>query len=388
MFNTWFQLCWREWKRILTDRRIVMILVGGPFFYAFIFGGVYWQGRAKHVPIVVVDQDHSRFSREITTAIAASENMQIAGWVNSPEDFLALARHEQAYACVIFPPEFERDALAGKKPRIGLILDADNILVNGSTLIGLRAIVATYQVGVNEERAEALGLPKAGALAASMPLAPATRQMFNPTSHYSFYILMGLICIAVQSVTRIGCGISIELDSVEKWKKDFPDRAVSRWEIFFSKVLATALPVGGIALMLPFVLFGAPYRGSVLFIALAFTIFALSQICIGYGYASLCRSAVVCTQLHLFMSVIVFTASGFTWPYYAAPEWIRWLGWLMPLFHMNCIVRKSALVGAPPSLLLAQHLLPLIMLGVVAFAWGWWAVRKEMSENPAGGGRD
>lgn len=385
MHRSWFQLCLREWKRLLGDYRIVTILFGGPFFYAIIFGGVYWQGRTKHVPIVIVDQDHSHLSREITTAIGASENMRIAGWINSPDDFLSLARHEDAYACVIFPPGFEHDVLAGRKPRLGVIFDASNILVNGSTLIAMRSIVATYQVGLSEQRLEAGGVSPSAAGVAAMPLDPATRQLFNPTSNYSYYILMGLVCVAVQSVTRIGCGIAITQDSAVQWSKSFPGRRIDYKEIFLSKVLATALldlPVACTALSLAFILFGAPFRGSLLVLAFMLPVFVVTQVCAGYGYAALCKSPVLSTQLHLFMSVVVFTLSGFTWPYYAAPSYVRAVAWLTPLFHMNCLVRKLALVGAP-WYLLYPHLLALLVFCAVAVAWGYWAVREVMAVSPA-----
>jgi ABC-2 type transport system permease protein len=377
----------REWKRILLDYRIVMILLSGPFFYAFIFGGVYWQGRTKHVPIVIVDQDHSHLSREITSALDASENLRVAGWINSSDDFLSLVRRENAYACVIFPPRFESDVLAGKKPRIGVIFDASNILVNGSTLIAIRAVVTTYQVGLSRERLEAVGMPPSAARVAAMPLEPATRQLFNPTSNYGYYILMGLVCIALQSVTRIGCGIAITRDSVTQWSRSFPGREIDYVEIFVSKALATALlvlPIAFVALSLPFVLFGAPFRGNFLLLLAALPIFVLLQIGFGYGYAALCKSPVISTQLHLFMSVVLFTLSGFTWPYYAMPAWLRAVAWFTPLFHMNCLVRKLAIVGAP-SYALFPHLLSLLALCAAGVCWGFWAVRKLMKENPAAG---
>ena len=387
MRKLWFQFCLREWKRILRDYRIVTILLGGPFFYALIFGGVYWQGRATHVPIVIVDQDHSHLSREITTALDASENLQVAGWINSIDDFLPLVRREDAYACVVFPPRFERDVLAGKKPRVGVVFDASNILVNGSTLIAIRAVVTTYQVGLSRERLEGAGMSPSAARVAAMPLESATRQLFNPTSNYGYFILMGLVCIALQSVTRIGCGIAIAKDSVAQWHHSFSGRKIDYAEIFVSKILATALlvlPIALAALALPFVLFGAPFRGSFPILLLALPLFVLIQIGFGYGYAALCKSPVISTQLHLFMSVVLFTLSGFTWPYYAMPAWLRAVAWFTPLFHMNCLVRKLAIVGAP-SYALFPHLLSLVALCAVAIVLGFWAVHKMMNENPAAG---
>jgi ABC-2 type transport system permease protein len=387
MRKLWFQFCLREWQRILRDYRIVTILLGGPFFYALIFGGVYWQGRTEHVPIVIVDQDHSYLSREITTALGASENLHVAGWINATDDFLPLVRREDAYACVVFPPRFEGDVLAGKKPNVGVVFDASNILVNGSTLIAIRSVVATYQVGLSRERLEAVGMSPSAARATAMPLEFATRQLFNPTSNYGYFVLMGLVCVALQSVTRIGCGIAITKDSVMQWSRSFPSRGIDYVEIFVSKALATmllVLPIAAVALALPFVLFGAPFRGNVLVLLFALPLFVLIQISFGYGYAALCKSPVISTQLHLFMSVVLFTLSGFTWPYYAMPVWLRAVAWFTPLFHMNCLVRKLAIVGAP-SYALFPHLLSLITLCAAGVSWGFWAVRKLINESPAAG---
>jgi hypothetical protein len=76
--SIWKRLFRRELKRLLTDRRIVVIMLAGPFFYAFLFGGVYWQGRVREIPIVIVDQDHSEMSRDLSRALLASENLSLA----------------------------------------------------------------------------------------------------------------------------------------------------------------------------------------------------------------------------------------------------------------------------------------------------------------------
>jgi hypothetical protein len=66
------------------------------------------------------------------------------------------------------------------------------------------------------------------------------------------------------------------------------------------------------------------------------------------------------------------------------PAWLRAVAWFTPLFHMNCLVRKLAIVGAP-SYALFPHLLSLVALCAAGVTWGFWAVRKLMNENPAAG---
>jgi ABC-2 type transport system permease protein len=179
------KLCWREIRRILSDPRIFVLLLGGPFVYAFVFGGVYWQGRTTNVPIIIVDQDHSRLSRELTTALRASDSLKIVGWANSPDELPALARREAAYTCVMFPARFERDVLAGRAPKIGVLLDGTNTLVSGVSLNAIRNVIGTYQVGVNRRFLEASGVPNERIDTVSRPVTIVGRQLFNPTSNYS-----------------------------------------------------------------------------------------------------------------------------------------------------------------------------------------------------------
>ena len=377
--SDWFGLCKREWKRMLFDIRIAFIFIGGPFFYAIIFGCVYWNGQTRHVPIVIADQDHSTLSREISSALQASDDIRVVGWVDGPEDLLPLIRRDAAYACVVFPPGFERDVLAGKKPRIGILFDGSNTLVAATASAGIRTTLATYQIGLAQRRLEAT-LPPTAAQSTALPLQEVTRFLFNPTSNYSYFILMGLVCIAVQSVTRIGGGISLELDSIAKLKREFPNLDLTERRVFLFKAIATgslALPVAFAALSFPFLIFGAPFRGNLLVLALALTVFVFTQVCAGFGYSAVCKSAVFCTQLQLYMSAVLFTLSGFTWPYYVMPRWVRWIANLTPLFHMNCLLRKTALIGASIETIW-PHLAALAVLCALSVAWGYWGVCNSM----------
>ncbi|MGA2570936.1 MAG: ABC transporter permease [Terracidiphilus sp.] len=378
--SDWLNLCKREWKRMLGDIRIAFIFIGGPFFYAIIFGCVYWNGQTRHVPIVIADQDHSTLSREISSALQASDDISVVGWVNGPEDLLPLIRRDAAYACVVFPPGFERDVLAGKKPRVGILFDGSNTLIAATASAGVRTTLASYQIGLAQRRLEAT-LPPASALDTAMPLRQKTRLLFNPTSNYSYFILMGLVCIAVQSVTRIGGGISLELDSTAKLRREFPNLDLTKRRVFLFKAISTAalgLPIAFMALSFPFLIFGAPFRGSFLVLAAALVVFVFAQVCAGFGYSALCKSAVFCTQLHLYMSAVLFTLSGFTWPYYVMPGWVRWIANLTPLFHMNCLLRKTALIGASIETIW-PHLAALAVLCGLFAAWGYWGVCSSMN---------
>lgn len=386
MANTLLRLCAREAKRILSDPRILVLLLGGPFIYAFVFGGVYWQGRTTNVPIVIVDQDHSRLSREITTALKASDSLKIVGWVNSPAELLTLARREEAYACLMFPPNFERDALGGRSPKVAVVLDGSNTLIGGVALSAIRTIVGTYQIGAGRRVLEAAGVPNGSVGAIARPVVLTGRQLFNPTSNYSYFLLIGLVCAASQSVIRMITGMSIGLDSYKELCGAVTTDMPSIPWLFATKVAGTcclALPVvyGAVACVLT--VFEMPHRGSLPLIYSALTVYVIIHVCMGYGYFGMCKSYILSTHLHLFMAVVLFFLSGFTWPCYAMPPAVQAIAQCIPIFHMNCIMRKVNLVGAAAAWVL-PHLLALGIWLILAYTWGYMAFKKWCEAQDAG----
>ena len=386
MVKTLLKLCFRETKRILYDQRIFVLLIGGPFAYAFIFGGVYWNGRTTNVPIIIVDQDHSRLSRELTTALRSSDSLSIAGFANSPAELIPLTRREVAYACVMFPLNFERDVLAGRSPRVGVVLDGSNTLIGGTALNAIRTIVGTYQVGVDRRVLEATGIPSGSVSTIARPIVMTGRQLFNPTSNYSYFLLIGLVCAASQSVLRMITGMSIGLDSYAALRESVTTDLPGVPWLFATKVAGTcclAIPVVFGAAASVLTLFGMPHRGSLVLVFSALAVYVVIHVCMGYGYYGMCKSYILSTHLHLYMAVVLFFLSGFTWPYYAMPRAVQAIAHCIPIFHMNCIMRKVNLVGATAGWVL-PHLLALTAWLVVAYAWGYrafeqWCRAQNMS---------
>jgi ABC-2 type transport system permease protein len=390
MANSLLAACLREVKRILSDSRIYPLLIGGPFFYAFVFGGAFWQGRVQHVPIVIVDQDHSAMSREFVRALSASDSVQIVGWANSPSELQSLVRRQEAYACVAFPLNFERDVLAGRSPKVAVLLDGSNALSGGPPLSAVREVAGTFQVGIDRRELEASGVPADGSptitgnstagnsTIVARPITYAERPLFNPTGSYSYFILIGLVCAAAQGVIRMGVGVSLGHDRSDQLRSDLSSHNLSTPWLFASKVIGTsfiALPAMYGATACVLWLFGTPHRGSLFLVFAACTIYVPIQICMGYAYFGLCKSPLFALHIHMYMASALFILSGFTWPYYAMPPAVSAVAHCIPLFPMNCIMRKINLIGAPASSLI-PHFLALAIWLFVASALGYIAFKQ------------
>jgi len=385
MADSLLTACLREVKRILSDSRIYPLLIGGPFFYAFVFGGAFWQGRVQHAPIVIVDQDHSAMSREFVRALRASDSVQIVGWANTPSELPSLVRRQEAYACVVFPLNFERDILAHRSPKVAVLLDGSNALSGGPPLSAVREVAGTFQVGIDRRELEASGVPGGGrptlegnSAIVARPITYAERPLFNPTGSYSYFILIGLVCAAAQGVIRMGVGVSIGHDRCDQLRSDLNSHNLSIPRLFVSKVIGAssiALPSMYGAVACVFWVFGTPHRGNLFLVFIACTIYVVLQVSMGYGYFGLCKNPLFALHIHMYMASALFILSGFTWPYYAMPPAIRMVAYCIPIFPMNCIMRKVSLVGATAGWVL-PHLLALAVWLVVAYAWGYRAFEQ------------
>ncbi|MCX6621499.1 MAG: ABC transporter permease [Acidobacteria bacterium] len=227
----------------------------------------------------------------------------------------------------------------------------------------------------------ATGMTRAQATAAAAPIHPVVRALFNPTSHYGFFILVGLVLVALQQVTRMGAAISLSLDAEPENRRQIASIGGGVWSVLTAKMAATAvtvLPVAYIAIRLPFDLFGSAFRGNWLLAFALLTLFMLMQIFVGYGISGLCGSAVFSLQVLLYASVPLFTLAGFTWPAYAMPVWAQAVRWLIPLAHITDVFRKMALMGAGARSLW-PHLTALLVWLPISVLWGYWGLRRQIA---------
>jgi ABC-2 type transport system permease protein len=266
------------------------------------------------------------------------------------------------------------------------VQDGSNVLIGGVAARAVREVVGTYQVGVNRRMWETAGVPGGRVPIVARPIIMIGRQLFNPTSNYSYFLLIGLVCAAGQSVIRMVTGMSIGLDSYAELRRSVTTEMPGMHWLFATKVAGAcfiALPVVYGAVGSVLTVFGMPHRGSLLLIYSALTAYVVIHICMGYGYYGMCKSYILSTHLHLFMAVVLFFLSGFTWPYYAMPHAVQAIARCIPIFHMNCIMRKVNLVGATAGWVL-PHLLAMTAWLVIAYVWGYRAFKQWCKEqNPA-----
>jgi ABC-2 type transport system permease protein len=92
--------------------------------------------------------------------------------------------------------------------------------------------------------------------------------------------------------------------------------------------------------------FGVPILGSVpLLIALA-TLFAASNLAVGYTFSTLADNQLQAVQMTFFFFLPNILLSGFMFPFRGMPQWAQVIGEILPLTHFMRIVRGIMLKGS------------------------------------------
>ena len=75
---------------------------------------------AKDAPVIVIDLDNSRLSREIITQIDSSEYMRVKSVINTPADPKNFFFRDEVDAVIYFPQDFEKNFYTNTQTPLGL----------------------------------------------------------------------------------------------------------------------------------------------------------------------------------------------------------------------------------------------------------------------------
>jgi ABC-2 type transport system permease protein len=92
-------------------------------------------------------------------------------------------------------------------------------------------------------------------------------------------------------------------------------------------------------------LFGVPIMGSVALLVLLSTLFAASNLAVGYTFSTIAQNQLQAVQMTFFFFLPNFLLSGYAFPFRGMPQWAQAIGEALPLTHFIRIVRGIMLKG-------------------------------------------
>lgn len=382
----------REWQWILLEKRYIVLVLLGPILFALSIDLIYAPKKVLGLPVVFVDQDHSQLSRQMARALLASETFKSAGYINSTDEFPRQVAEDRAYTCFVFPYGMERDLKAGRGGHVEVLVDQSNFLAGSVELTSATAVLTSFSVVADAQIIEAMdGVKQSQALRRAMPINVGARMLFNPgfTSNYLNYIPVGAATISLQLAALL---IGIRSGSSEFQERSFqPLSAVKASPIALvsGKVvsyLLPLLPVYLITLLIPPVLFGAPFVRTGLSFWVILVWFPAALITFGYGVSALTGDALLSTEVCALLTLPNFLVTGYTWPMFASPKAMLLFTYGMPLYPFAFAMKKITILGGT----LADCGIQIWCLtgwSLIAILFAWAGTRRILNHRPEGSKR-
>lgn len=356
----------KETWAVLRDPKSRIVLVVPPLLQLFIFTFATTLD-VKNADLGVLNRSQGAASWEIVQRLEGSPNIRRLVPLSSERELARAIDDQTVIGTLVILDDFDRNVAAHRPASIGLVLDGRRS--NAAQIVGsyVQQIVGSVGAELRPGVVHSLG-------------ATAVTNWYNPSLDYVWFTIPSLIAIVVMVA-----GLSITSQSVARERElgTFDQLMVSPMrvhEILIGKMIP-ALLIGvfnaTLYLILAPLVFGVPFRGSLLLFYPAITIYMLSLIGIG-----MLVSAASKTQQQAFLGSFLATTpimllSGYASPIDNMPGWLQTITYADPARYFIVIVQGLFLKAMPASAVFQQSW-PMVLIAIVTLSAAAYLFRARM----------
>ena len=383
----------KELRQIRRDRRLMISLIVPPTLQVLLFGFAL-DAEVRNLRLGVVDESRTAESRELVSAITENRTFRLAGWYGTSaalEDAIASGRLDVG---VVVPYDFARLRARSRPATVQVLLNAVNANTaqiaqpavegavawllsrsddaRGQTAASARATQAARDGGEGVDRAARRAGP------ARVEIRPAF--LYNPGLVNAWFIVTGVFgALIILNGSLVAAATMIrekERGTVEQLLMT----PASTLEVVAAKMVplfVLLMGMVGLALAVAWLVFGVPFRGSVLLVLTACASCVLTGIAIGTFISTLARSTNQAQLIGFFVNPPFTALSGAFTPIEAMPKWIQPWTQLNPIAHFSTIVRSVLVKGAGLDVVY-PHLLALIVTTLILVSISAWRFRRQL----------
>lgn len=332
-----------DFKHIVKDSGVLMILFGASFFYPLVYSTAYSHETVTDVPVAVVDQSQTKSSRALTNMLDATSQMSVTLKTQNFDEAKDFFYDDKVHGIIVIPRDFERKIYRGEQTVVVAYADATYFMIYKQILGGAATVTGTMGAKIEVGKLMQKGMELKRAMGQSQPVSVQTRYLFNPSSGYATYAMPGILILILQQVLLLSIGMLGGTNSEKNRKYFFLENSLDPRHaaaILWGKVSAfLSLHLINVIFMLVIVykMFGFPQKGALLDIAIFLTPYLLSVAFLGVSIATLIKKRENSLVFLFFTSIPFIFLSGFSYPASEMP-------WLLQKFSL-LIPSTSAMLG-------------------------------------------
>ena len=377
-------------RSIFTDGGVLLFCVVVPLLYPVLYAFIYNGETVREVPVVVVDDSHSRLSREYLRRLDATADASIVGRARSIEEAKAAVSRREAYGVVYIPSDFQESLMTGRQTRIQLYCDMSGMLyykalltANTDVSLDMNAEIKVGRMGGNPIAA-ASGIQGGTAEQQSALQHPVRYEwvaLFNAQSGFASFLIPAVLILVLQQTMLLGIGL------ITGTRRERKEKAPSQWSSFQTLTgialafIAFYIPVSLYVLGVVPEMFNLPHIGNLWEVGCLLLPFLVAVFNLGVTLGVLPRKRESVFLIVVFTSVPLLFLSGVSWPAAAFPPFWHYFAQIFPSTHGATAYIKLYCMGAHLSDVRTEYFAlwaQAIIYGITA----WLCVRYVYKEHP------
>lgn len=354
----------KETLEICRDPITVGIALFMPLLMLFLFAYAISLDVAN-APLIVVDNDRSAASRELTAQFVNSGYFK---QVDAPDD-ARQAEHAlmqgKARAALFIPEHFSRRLDRGGGAPVQLIVDGTYASTAAILSAYGRAIIASYPQGM-----------------VRLPVQPEVRIWYNPQLRSRDFIVPGLFAVILMAFPPLLTALAVSREKELGTIAQIYASPLTRAEFIAGKLLPYAMiaflelliVVGGGVLW-----FQIPVHGSLLLLMALGLLYVTCTVSVGLLISTLVRTQLAAMLVALIVTLMPsFLFSGFIYPVFTMPTFFQFYSAKIPTMYFIDISRGIVMRGAGLADLW-RDVAVLAVYTVVVLAIAVWRFQKRIA---------
>jgi ABC-2 type transport system permease protein len=352
----------KELFHILHDPRTLIIIFIMPVMQLIMFGYAL-NMEIQNVDIAVVDMSRSPLSREIVQEFRGSRFFTVREYTGPLSGLDALFKKRQARVALLIPADLDQQFQHQPFVPLQFLIDASD--ANAATLI--RNYCNQVVMNFNQSHNQQLQLP----------FRINSNILFNPDMKSTYFFVPGLIALLLIMLSALLTSISITREKETGTLEQILVSPVRPAHIVLGKVLpyvVMGILIGSLILLIGFVLFQIPFRGSMVLLFLLTLLYILTALSMGILISTVAQTQQVAMMIAQMATMLpTLFLSGFIFPIASMPVVLQYLSYLVPARYYLLIVRGIILKGSTlhhllfPALVLAGMSVLLLLVSVRKF---------------------
>ena len=347
------QMLIKEFIQVFRDKRTRYILFGPPLIQMLIFGYAA-TFEIRHVPLAVLDMDHTQESRELVARFSSTEYFDLQRQLTDQAQIADLIGRGEVTVALQIHPGFSENLRKGQTAALQVVVDATN---SNTALIAAgyaNQIAQNFAQDYQQDRMQRTS----PMLAEQIPRVELqARPWYNTDLRSRWFFVPGVIgsltLVLVTTLTAFAVVREREIGTLEQIMVT-PIRPVEfilgKTVPFFLIGLLDVALIGTVGTLW----FRVPFRGQVSVLLAGTILFLLCQLGVGLLISTVSSTQQQAMVTSFFFIMPAITFSGFGFPISTMPQWLQQITYLDPLRYFLVVIRGVYLKGVGMDVLWPQ----------------------------------